>query len=1007
MFLILVLVLVLCILGSNVKAYGVIISTDENQNRLNVEVPSEAEGSVVSGNKPVPVFLAIDRVRTEEDDKINYILVCKNEGDQKGSNECVFQARDDDGIVEEEKCGEIDEPGSVVVCRGSFRVEKELYLTPYASDNSSKNYLVFKVPVDKKESGILVLFSESDLKKISSFDEAQNFHLLVKGESASKSYGNYTWILKNLVGVKDQEGNLIDKYPVNTKSFLKGEKIVVWNYEGSGSSPDLKNGGFEDGTSGWSLDDGNWSISNVSHGGQKSLHILTDENYDVFEAYQRVGVNPNTIIDVSEWIKTKDVEKRGDGNGVYLRARLVNPEGNVNVYTEKLDGTNNWKKFEMNVDTRAATYLYLYLYFHRSKGEAWFDDFSVEEVSNISEGEIVDVGKYDDTYYVLRDGRKLRIEPNLYIKYSEESMNKKIIIGKDFVVNQSMNVESKSSERSQPLNLTPNMSFSEGYKKNSCFLDQCFETVIFGPGENKSFNFSWKENGIKMEYLGIEQNKSATQSLDEQHLIQKIKIENPYSKTFENLEGAVFVDGICENWKESLREIDWNDYLKERCCYVYVDELKGGDSVTKEIGFYGDFLSANYGGLEQDPTKSSNLDEQFIRKKVEIRPKEREKKVSWNIPINVSMPGNCSDCQKNITKKVPVLHFDFKEGKGNIVKDVSGHGNNGEIYGAEWTENGLKFDGKDDYVDAGDDESFNMQDKDFTLSGMVKPLGDGALFGFSYCWRWTYGFTLTNGRLIAQLTNSSGTTTNYDTNYDLIEGEWNFIALTLDKNSKIMKIYVNGNLIKTFDVSSSLPLANNSQGCWYKFALGRHGAPKSFFNGTIGDVRIYDKVLSDDEILGIANGKNTVENNDVMNDYVHSRVDWLDYKLSDEEELRIEGNRKVVRKKLTVKNKGDVDFRNVSASVDVGDLGFEKEEVKCSGKVYDLKYEDGKISFVIPELNKGESKEFFVIYNRKMSTMEQITGNFLSNPSEYGLIVEIVFVVGVLSYIIRKKRRGR
>lgn len=71
---------------------------------------------------------------------------------------------------------------------------------------------------------------------------------------------------------------------------------------------------------------------------------------------------------------------------------------------------------------------------------------------------------------------------------------------------------------------------------------------------------------------------------------------------------------------------------------------------------------------------------------------------------------------------VLVLHFD--EGSGTIAKDASGHGNEGAIYGATWTEGisgkALRFDGVDDYVDCGSD-TFSDIGAAFTVEAWIKP----------------------------------------------------------------------------------------------------------------------------------------------------------------------------------------------------------------------------------------------------------------------------------------------
>ncbi len=65
----------------------------------------------------------------------------------------------------------------------------------------------------------------------------------------------------------------------------------------------------------------------------------------------------------------------------------------------------------------------------------------------------------------------------------------------------------------------------------------------------------------------------------------------------------------------------------------------------------------------------------------------------------------------------------FDEGKGGVVKDSSGKGNDGEIFGAEWVAgqfgSALEFDGTDDYVNAGNDSSFDITDA-MTLAAWYK-----------------------------------------------------------------------------------------------------------------------------------------------------------------------------------------------------------------------------------------------------------------------------------------------
>jgi len=71
-----------------------------------------------------------------------------------------------------------------------------------------------------------------------------------------------------------------------------------------------------------------------------------------------------------------------------------------------------------------------------------------------------------------------------------------------------------------------------------------------------------------------------------------------------------------------------------------------------------------------------------------------------------------------------VAHWDFNEGKGNVLQDRSGKENHGKIHGARWVKVGgghaLKFDGVDDYVDCGNGASLDITGP-ITLEAWIHP----------------------------------------------------------------------------------------------------------------------------------------------------------------------------------------------------------------------------------------------------------------------------------------------
>ena len=58
-------------------------------------------------------------------------------------------------------------------------------------------------------------------------------------------------------------------------------------------------------------------------------------------------------------------------------------------------------------------------------------------------------------------------------------------------------------------------------------------------------------------------------------------------------------------------------------------------------------------------------------------------------------------------------HWDFDEGKGDILYDRSGNENHGKIHGATWVKCGkryvLRFDGRGDYVNCGTGPSLDIR----------------------------------------------------------------------------------------------------------------------------------------------------------------------------------------------------------------------------------------------------------------------------------------------------------
>jgi len=210
------------------------------------------------------------------------------------------------------------------------------------------------------------------------------------------------------------------------------------------------------------------------------------------------------------------------------------------------------------------------------------------------------------------------------------------------------------------------------------------------------------------------------------------------------------------------------------------------------------------------------------------------------------------------------------------VTDKSAYENHGTNSGANLTtdrmgqSNGaMYFDGENDYIDAGTNSIFSFSDN-FTLNAWIKPSSiSPANWGGVITKDDESGSTTHRNYWFGQQAGSdelcffwhtSGGTNNYGictTNTNLIANNWfNIVAVVNDLN---LNIYVNGinktlntveygpgntNVI-SFQIDNSVPVK-----------IGRSNPAIHPFNGSMADVRIYNRVLSYEEILALNNSYN-------------------------------------------------------------------------------------------------------------------------------------------------------
>jgi glucose/arabinose dehydrogenase/PKD repeat protein len=197
-----------------------------------------------------------------------------------------------------------------------------------------------------------------------------------------------------------------------------------------------------------------------------------------------------------------------------------------------------------------------------------------------------------------------------------------------------------------------------------------------------------------------------------------------------------------------------------------------------------------------------------------------------------------------------VAAYSFDATSGTTLTDVTGAGHTGTITGATWTTgkygNALAFNGSNQLVTVADANDLDLTTA-MTLEAWVYPTAvDGwetAVFkgrsgGLAYS---LYSGGPNNGPPAGYITRTG---TSNDIGADGVSAlplnAWSHIASTYDGSS--IRLYVNGSLVRTTAAAGSIITTTNA------LTIGGNTVWPEWFAGRIDDVRIYDRVLSAQEI---------------------------------------------------------------------------------------------------------------------------------------------------------------
>lgn len=189
-------------------------------------------------------------------------------------------------------------------------------------------------------------------------------------------------------------------------------------------------------------------------------------------------------------------------------------------------------------------------------------------------------------------------------------------------------------------------------------------------------------------------------------------------------------------------------------------------------------------------------------------------------------------------------------GSGSTWTDRAGNKNGTLTNSPTFTsDNGgsISFDGTNDYIDLGDADTLGYNTSTLTLEAWVKEQGSnsdayatilGTRYGknISLC-KWN-----TTDHL-GVLKNDSQGNVNLETTAVAFDGEWHHVACTYNEGQ--VKQYVDGSLVDTDGSFASGRTINTSND---NFGVGGDDRGRHF-HGLIPQARIYNKLLTDAEIL--------------------------------------------------------------------------------------------------------------------------------------------------------------
>ena len=196
----------------------------------------------------------------------------------------------------------------------------------------------------------------------------------------------------------------------------------------------------------------------------------------------------------------------------------------------------------------------------------------------------------------------------------------------------------------------------------------------------------------------------------------------------------------------------------------------------------------------------------------------------------------------------PVGYWKLDEGGGQTAADSSGNGNSGTLVnGPLWTQGrtnaAVSFDGFNDYVSVGARPGLSVSNA-LTLGAWVFPTSSGNN-GIVVNKEGEYEFAVVGGGIQWAINNASPGWNWVNTGQSVPLNQWSYIALTYD--GMAVKTFINGQVVHSIAASGAIAQLGG------EFWIGgrQWGGGGQFFQGNIDEPRVYNRALTDAEVLAL------------------------------------------------------------------------------------------------------------------------------------------------------------